>query len=328
MCFLRILFCLSLWFFEASGEAGPPGPPPETGGSAVPGKAVPSTSAPGTDGSASPGKAVPSTSAPGTDGSAVPGKAVPSTSAPGTDGSASPGKAVPSAPLPETGGSVSPGKAVSSAPLPETGGSVSPGKAVSSAPLPGTGGSAVSGEGGVENSTENRRGNLYFYNKGIQLLKEGKEASARPFLQKSFYQYLFFPAYQTLVRLERPPVLWPFLWHIAAVLYGLFSLAWLIFLLKKAAAVPPLFLLKGVIFWFSGLAVLALLGFFSLQKRAGTLAEIKGHSAPFAESSVLWTAPEGSDIKILKTGRGWVQAQTDTGQKGWVRTKNLLFTLE
>ena len=184
--------------------------------------------------------------------------------------------------------------------------------------------------GSHEPSVENLqgKGNLFFYNRGIQLLKEGKELSALPFLQKSFYQYLFFPAYQVLARLDHPPALWPFLWHIAAVLYGVFSLFWLFFLLKKTAAAPSSFFLKGVIFWFSGLAVLALLGFFSLQKRAGALAEIKGHSAPFAESAVLWTAPEGSDTTILKTGRGWVQVQTGMGQKGWVKVKNLLFTLE
>ena len=199
-----------------------------------------------------------------------------------------------------------------------------------SAPLTDTVGSATPVGGSIENSMENLqgKGNLYFYNRGIQLLKERKEPSALPFLQKSFYQYLFFPAYQALTHLGHSPTLWPVLWHILAVLYGLFSLVWLIFLLKKTAAAPTPFLLKGVIFWFSGLAVLALLGFFSLQKRAGAVAEIKGHSAPFAESAVLWTVPEGSDIKILKTGRGWVQAQTGTGQKGWVEVRNLLFTLE
>ena len=185
--------------------------------------------------------------------------------------------------------------------------------------------------GGVsENSIGNlhEKGNDYFYNRGIQLLKEGQKQSALPVLQKSFYQYLFFPAYKILAHLGHPPSLWPFLWQILALLYGLFSLIWFVFLLKKTASAPTPFLLKGVVFWVSGLAILIFMGFFSLQKRAGALAEIKGYSAPFAESAVLWTVPEGSDVKILKTGYGWVQAQTDAGQKGWVETHNLLFTLE
>lgn len=185
--------------------------------------------------------------------------------------------------------------------------------------------------GGVsENSMKNlqKKGNDYFYNEGIQLLKTGQEQSALPFLQKSFYQYLFFPAYRILTHLGHPPSLWPFLWQVLALLYGTFSLIWFVFLLKKTASAPTPFLLKGVILWVSGLAILTFMGFFSLQKRAGALAEIKGYSAPFAESAVLWTAPEGSDVKILKTGYGWVQAQTDTGQKGWVETHNLLLTLE
>ena len=171
-------------------------------------------------------------------------------------------------------------------------------------------------------------GNLYFYNRGIQLLKEGKEPSALPFFQKSFYQYLFFPAYKVLVRLDHPPVLWPFLWQAVAALYGLFSLVWLVFLLKKTSSTPTPFLLKGVIFWFSGVAILALLGFFSLQKRAGALVDIEGRSAPFQEAAVLWTAPAGSDVAVLKNRDQWVQTRTGTGQKGWVKAKNLLFTLE
>ncbi|MCY4512406.1 MAG: SH3 domain-containing protein [Bdellovibrionales bacterium] len=181
-----------------------------------------------------------------------------------------------------------------------------------------------------KNSTETlqKAGNLYFYNRGIQLLKEGQKQSALPFLQKSFYQYLFFPAYKNLVHLGHPPVLWPFLWQALALLYGLFSLFWFVFLLKRTVSAPTPFLLKGMVSWFSGLAVLALLGFFSLQKRAGALTEIKGHSAPSSESVELWTAPGGADVKILKMGHGWVQIQINTGQKGWVEEKNLLFTLE
>lgn len=171
------------------------------------------------------------------------------------------------------------------------------------------------------------RENLYFYNKGIQLLKEGKEPSALPFFQKSFYQYLFFPAYKVLIHLNHPPVLWPFLWQAAAVLYALFSLIWLLILLKKTSSLTPL-LLKGVIFWFSGVAVLALLGFFSLQKRAGALVDIEGRSAPFQEAVVLWTAPAGSDVIVLENRDQWVQTRMSTGQKGWVKAKNLLFTLE
>ena len=162
----------------------------------------------------------------------------------------------------------------------------------------------------------------------MQLLKEGQKESALPFLQKSFYQYLYFPAYKVLVHLGYPPVLRSFLWQALALLFGLFSLFWFIFLLKKTALTPTPFLLKGVVSWFSGLAVLALLGFFSVQKRAGALTEIKGRSAPSPESVELWTAPEGSDVKVLKTGHGWVQIQINTGQKGWVEEKNLLFTLE
>ena len=172
------------------------------------------------------------------------------------------------------------------------------------------------------------RGNLYFYNRGIQLLKEGKEPSALPFFQKSFYQYLFFPAHKVLVHLDHPPILWPFLWQAAAVLYGLFSLIWLLILLKKTSSSPTPLLFKGVIFWFSGVAVLALLGFFSLQKRAGALVDLEGRSAPFREAVVLWTAPAGSDVIVLENRDQWVQTQMNTGQKGWVEAKNLLFTLE
>ena len=203
---------------------------------------------------------------------------------------------------------------------------------------------APSGDGavGLKTVSENRgapapedspkllkeKGNDYFYNKGIQRLKEGKEQTALPFLQKSFYRYLFFPAYQALSHLKRPPRLWPVLWHITAGLYGLFTIFWLGFLLKRSAVSPASFLLKGVMGWFFGVAILALSAFFSLQKRAGALAKLEGRNAPFAESSVLWTLPEGADVTVLKTDKQWVQIKTAGGQKGWVRSKNLLFTLE
>ena len=181
-----------------------------------------------------------------------------------------------------------------------------------------------------ENSPEflKEKGNDYFYNQGIQRLKKGKEQAALPFLQKSFYRYLFFPAYQALSRLQHPPRLWPVLWHITAGLYGLFTIFWLGFLLKKSAVSSASFLLKGVMGWFLGMAILALSAFFSLQKRAGALTELEGHSAPFAESAVLWTLPEGADVRVLKTDKQWVQIKTAEGQKGWVKLKNLLFTLE
>ena len=76
------------------------------------------------------------------------------------------------------------------------------------------------------------------------------------------------------------------------------------------------------------MVILALSGFFSLQKRAGALTELEGRSAPLAESAVLWTAPEGADVKVLKTDKQWVQIKTAGGRKGWVQSENLLFTLE
>lgn len=170
---------------------------------------------------------------------------------------------------------------------------------------------------------------MYFYNKAAGLLKAGKTEAALPFLQKSFYQYSFLPAYQALSRLQHPPRLAPVLWRLCALLYGLFSLFYLGFLLKKSKKKQTgAFLLKGFVLYALGLTALAGLTAFGLQKRAGVLEEVQGFNAPFPESVVLWTAPVGSDLRVLKRQGSWFQVRTLKGRKGWVKAEKLLLTLE
>ena len=170
-----------------------------------------------------------------------------------------------------------------------------------------------------------RNTGLFFYNQGIQILQQGREERAVPFLQKSFYQYFLPSAYKTLSRLKRAPSLKPLLWHITAGIYGLLSVFLLLFFLIKK---PLPFLWKAVPLWFCGVGVLAGSGFSILKKRAGALEEIRGLSAPVKELEPLWTAPAGEDVIVLKKRDAYFQVRTKQGKTGWVEAKSLLPTLQ
>ena len=172
---------------------------------------------------------------------------------------------------------------------------------------------------------DQKKAAVSFYNQGVIALNKGEENTAQLAFEKSFYNYLYFPAYKALKSMGHSATLLPFVWHIIMGIYGLVSLVWifLLFLRKVSFRVK----VKTFIIW--SLSMMFFIGFHVLafQPKGRSLRTFELKNAPLTNAFAVELLEKGESFWVLKSKGEWVKIKTGQNQKkGWALKENLYFT--
>lgn len=162
------------------------------------------------------------------------------------------------------------------------------------------------------------------YNQGVIALNKGEKDKAQLVFEKSFYNYMYFPAYKALKFMENPATLTPLVWHVTMGIYGLISFIFVFLLVIKKTSLRVK--IKVFAIWF--LSVIFIFSFYvlALKPTGRALKAFKLKNAPLEGAFSIGSQEKGEPFQALKLQGIWVKIKTSQKQKGWTLKENLYFT--
>ena len=164
------------------------------------------------------------------------------------------------------------------------------------------------------------------YNQGVAALNRGERDKAGLFFEKSFYNYMYFPAYKALKFLGRSVTLISLFWHISIGIYSLISLILIFLLIVKKPSLK--IKIKTFIIWFFLIMIFFVSHVLLLKPKGRVLKAFELKNAPLEGAFSMGSLEKGEPFQALKIKGNWVKIKVSEKQKGWTLKDNLYFIRE